>query len=202
MQQSTGIDTHQLELLRREAKALRKSQNITHSVALDRLAVRHGYKSWSLLAKACGRPEHEPTAKAMQRACQDFIKSLGDHKIEWLCRGSASLWGPAARVMDGTFAQIQILGIARETVTVRYAEEQGLILLVDFAGLGDLLAFEGDEGYKEDEAGNPILPSHVELFTPSVGRSLLASLGFGESIDDVKDRIDHYLHPLTDEDFG
>lgn len=209
MQQDAGIDAHQLENLKREAKALRKSLNITHAEALDRLAVRHGYKNWSLLAKACSRSEkvptteakQEPTAQALQRACLDFIKSLDDHKIEWLCKGAASLWAPAARVLDGTFAGIRILGIARETMTTRYAEEEGLIMLADFAGLGDHLTFEGDEDYEEDEAGNPIQPAHGELFTPAVGRSLLASIDFGEDIDGVKDRLEAFIHPVTFDEY-
>lgn len=209
MQQDTGIDAHQLENLKREAKALRKSLNITHSEALDRLAVRHGYKHWSLLAKACLRVDQErrteavqePTAEALQRACQDFIKSLDDHKIEWLCKGAASFWVPTGRVLDGTFAGIRILGIARETMTARYAEEEGLFLLADFAGLGDNLTFEGDEDYEEDEAGDPLQPAHGELFTPAVGRRVLASIDFGEDIDGVMDRLDGLLHPASYDDF-
>lgn len=205
MQHDAGIDAHQIENLRREAKALRKSLNITHTEALDRLAVRHGYTNWSLLAKACSRVDRErtteavkePTAEALQRACQDFIKSLDDHKIEWLCKGAASLWAPVARVLDGTFTGIRILGIARESMTRRYAEDEGLIVLADFAGLGDHLTFEGDEDYEEDEAGNPIQPANGELFTPAVGRSLLASIDFGEDIDGVKDRLEAFIHPVT-----
>jgi len=208
MQQDAGIDAHQLENLKREAKALRRSLNITHAEALDRLAVRHGYKNWSLLAKACSRVDQEPTteavqeptAEALQRACQTFIKSLDDHEIEWLCKGAASFWAPVGRVLDGTFAGIRILGIARETMTERYAEEEGLFLLADFAGLGDHLTFEGDEDYEEDEAGNPIQPAHGEMFTPAVGRRLLASIDFGEDIDGVKDRLDSLLHPASYDD--
>jgi transcriptional regulator with XRE-family HTH domain len=209
MQQDAGIDAHQVENLKREAKALRKSLNITHAEALDRLAVRNGYKNWSLLAKACSRVDQErttetvqePTAETLQRACQDFIKTLDDQKIEWLCKGAASFWVPARRVLDGTFAGIRILGIARDTMTARYAEEEGLLLLVDFAGLGDHLTFEGDEDYQEDEAGNPIQPAHGELFTPATGRSLLASLDFGDDIDSVKDRLEALIHPVIFDEY-
>lgn len=41
----------QLERFRREAKNLGRELSITHSEALDRIATRHGFTNWSLLAK-------------------------------------------------------------------------------------------------------------------------------------------------------
>ena len=41
----------QLERFRREAKKLGRELSLSHSQALDRIAVRRGYQNWSLLAK-------------------------------------------------------------------------------------------------------------------------------------------------------
>jgi hypothetical protein len=41
----------QLERFRREAKKLGRDLSITHSEALDRIAARHSFQNWSLLAK-------------------------------------------------------------------------------------------------------------------------------------------------------
>lgn len=207
MQSDTGLDEHQIENLKREAKKLRKLLNVTHSAALDILATRHGYKNWSLLDRASNRMAHEaasttaaqtvhgPTEATLQRACLAFIKTLDDERIERLCRSWASLWVPAYRVQDGTFAGIRVLGIAGDTISRRYAEEEGLILLADFSGLGDHLVFDGDEDYEEDEDGNPIPPAYGELFTPSGGRELLAGLPFIDDIDAVMERLERFLHP-------
>lgn len=209
MQRDTGLDEHQIENLKREAKKLRKLLNITHSAALDILAERHGYKNWSLLERSSNQTAqqstatppadtvHKPSDAKLQQACLEFIQTLDDRKVEWLCKGSASLWAPARRIEDGTFAGIQMLGIAGDNMTRRYAQEEELILLVDFAGLGDHLIFEGDEDYQEDDDGNPIQPTHGELFTPTVGRELLASLAFGDEFDGVMERLERFLDPTN-----
>lgn len=208
MQSDTGLDKHQVENLKREAKKLRKQLGITHSAALDILATRHGYKNWSLLERASNRTAldvgaatpvppklHGPTDTALERACLAFIERLDDGKIERLCRGWASLWVPARHVQDGTFYGIQVLGIAGDTMTKRYAQDEELVLLADFAGVGDHLIFEGDEDYEEDQDGNPIPPAYGELFTPNGGRKLLTSLPFIDDIDAVVDRLNWFLHP-------
>lgn len=48
---ATTFTPAQLERFRREAKKLSRELSLTHSQALDRIAVRHGYQNWSLLAK-------------------------------------------------------------------------------------------------------------------------------------------------------
>lgn len=48
---ATTFTTTQLERFRREAKKLSRDLSLTHSQALDRIAARHGYQNWSLLAK-------------------------------------------------------------------------------------------------------------------------------------------------------
>jgi hypothetical protein len=47
----TSFSPIQLERFRREAKKLSRESSITHSEALDRVAIRHGFKNWSLLVK-------------------------------------------------------------------------------------------------------------------------------------------------------
>jgi hypothetical protein len=207
MQLDTGLDKHQIENLKREAKRLRKQLKIAHSAALDILAERHGYKNWSLLEKAFNRTAQQftvtppvgtvrgPTEARLQQACVEFIKTLDDRTVEWACKGSSSFWAPARRIEDGTFEGIQMLGIASDTMTRRYAQEEGLILLVDFSGLGDHLIFEGDEDYQEDDDGNPIQPERGELFTPKLGRELLTSLAFGDEFDGVMERLERFLDP-------
>ena len=207
MQPDTGLDEHQIENLKREAKKLRKQLNITHSAALDILAERHGYKNWSLLERASNRTAHEgtatpvpptlhgPTEATLEKACLAIVKDLDDGKIERLCRGWASLWVPARHVQDGTFSGIRVLGIAGDTMTRQYAQDEELILLADFEGVGDHLIFEGDEAYEEDQDGNPMPPAYGELFTPSGGRRLLASLSYVDDIDAVVERLDRFLHP-------
>ncbi|MBS0355496.1 MAG: hypothetical protein JSR83_16550 [Proteobacteria bacterium] len=46
----------QLERFRREAKKLGRKLSITHSEALDRIAVEHGFTNWSLLVKHSDAP--------------------------------------------------------------------------------------------------------------------------------------------------
>lgn len=48
---SSSFSPAQLERFRREAKKLSRESSITHSEALDRIAIRRGFKNWSLLVK-------------------------------------------------------------------------------------------------------------------------------------------------------
>lgn len=48
---ATSFSPVQLERFRREAKKLSRESAITHSEALDRIAIRHGFTNWSLLVK-------------------------------------------------------------------------------------------------------------------------------------------------------
>lgn len=48
---STSFSPVQLERFRREAKKLSRESSITHSEALDRIAIRRGFTNWSLLVK-------------------------------------------------------------------------------------------------------------------------------------------------------
>ncbi|EGK70637.1 hypothetical protein METUNv1_03106 [Methyloversatilis universalis FAM5] len=48
---SISFSPAQLERFRREAKKLSRESSITHSEALDRIAIRRGFKNWSLLVK-------------------------------------------------------------------------------------------------------------------------------------------------------
>ena len=58
-----------LDRLRSDAKRIRKAENISHSQALDQIAVQHGFKNWSLLhrsavaSQAAAAPQ-EPAAPA------------------------------------------------------------------------------------------------------------------------------------------
>ncbi len=59
MPMATTFSSTQLERFRREAKKLSRDLSIPHSAALDRIAVRHHFQNWSLLAKhsdAAGTP--------------------------------------------------------------------------------------------------------------------------------------------------
>lgn len=47
----TSFTPSQMDQLRRDAQRLRKQETLTHYQALDRIAVKHGYRNWSLLAK-------------------------------------------------------------------------------------------------------------------------------------------------------
>ena len=38
-----------LESLKREAKRIRKTEGVTHSMALDKIAKGYGFSSWNLL---------------------------------------------------------------------------------------------------------------------------------------------------------
>jgi hypothetical protein len=48
---ATSYSPELLKRFRREAKKLGRELSITHSEALDRIAARHGFHNWSLLAK-------------------------------------------------------------------------------------------------------------------------------------------------------
>lgn len=48
---ATTFTPAQLDRFRRDAKKLGRELSITHSEALDRIAARHAYQNWSLLAK-------------------------------------------------------------------------------------------------------------------------------------------------------
>lgn len=41
-----------LDRLRSDAKRIRKAENISHSQALDQIAIQHGFKNWSLLHRS------------------------------------------------------------------------------------------------------------------------------------------------------
>lgn len=49
----------QVDQLRRDAQRLRKQQSLTHYEALNRVAVEHGYRNWSLLARNSASPQAE-----------------------------------------------------------------------------------------------------------------------------------------------
>lgn len=51
---ATSFSPAQLERFRREAKKLSRELSITHSEALDRVAVQNGFTNWSLLSKHSG----------------------------------------------------------------------------------------------------------------------------------------------------
>lgn len=53
---SISFSPVQLERFRREAKKLSRESSITHSEALDRIAIRHGFTNWSLLVKHSDAP--------------------------------------------------------------------------------------------------------------------------------------------------
>jgi len=48
---ATSFSPAQLECFRREAKKLSRELSITHSEALDQIAVQNGFRNWSLLSK-------------------------------------------------------------------------------------------------------------------------------------------------------
>jgi hypothetical protein len=52
----TPFTPAQVDQLRRDAQRLRKQQSLTHYDALNRIAVEHGYRNWSLLAKNSASP--------------------------------------------------------------------------------------------------------------------------------------------------
>lgn len=53
---STPLSAAQIEQLRRNAKRLARTLSIPYSEALDRMAVQHGFRNWSLLSKHTSRP--------------------------------------------------------------------------------------------------------------------------------------------------
>lgn len=53
---ATSFSPAQLERFRREAKKLSRELSITHSEALDRIAVQNGFTNWSLLSKHSSVP--------------------------------------------------------------------------------------------------------------------------------------------------
>lgn len=67
MPMATSFSPMQLERFRREAKKLSRELSITHSAALDRIAGRHGFQNWSLLAKHSGpnNAQHLSPASAL-----------------------------------------------------------------------------------------------------------------------------------------
>ncbi len=68
---ATSFSPAQIEYIRREAKKVSRELSVTHSEALDRIAARHGFKNWSLLAKhsdggASQRPPQKGSATASE----------------------------------------------------------------------------------------------------------------------------------------
>lgn len=57
---ATSFSPKQLERFRREAKKLGRDLSITHSDALDRIASRHSFQNWSLLAKHSAAADTPP----------------------------------------------------------------------------------------------------------------------------------------------
>lgn len=51
MSRSAIEDTREVQALKRLAKKLKKEHDLSHSQALDRVAVSKGYLNWSLLYK-------------------------------------------------------------------------------------------------------------------------------------------------------
>jgi hypothetical protein len=62
-----SLSPAQLERFRREAKKLSRELSITHSAALDRIAVRLGFQNWSLLAKRSSSNDPLPVSSASVR---------------------------------------------------------------------------------------------------------------------------------------
>ena len=67
---STSFSTAQVEQFRRNAKRLGRTLSISHSEALDRIAVKHGFKIWSLLSK------HSTPASAPAGATHDAPQTV------------------------------------------------------------------------------------------------------------------------------
>lgn len=64
---ATSFSPAHLERFRREAKKLSRERSITHSEALDRIAVQNGFTNWSLLSKHSSGPEAAPAARQPAR---------------------------------------------------------------------------------------------------------------------------------------
>lgn len=203
MQEKIILSANEIDRLRREAKQIKKSSGMQLSKALDILAQRQGYANWSLLHKEFSRAPKEqgPTSQGLQRACIEFINTLSDDAVRGFCKSGPSMWAPAQEVQSGNFGRIKVLGPADELSTKQYAQQNRLLRLARFDGLGDWFVFDTDDDYEEDENGNPIETSLVEFFTPERGRAALLSIDYGGEIDGVLDALEQYLTPPEEPEY-
>lgn len=77
------MQTFDINQLKKDAKRLKKAHGITHSEALDKIAIQHGFDNWSLLSKNAG---HENlTVNLLSKAIDEALRykafSLIDRNI-------------------------------------------------------------------------------------------------------------------------
>lgn len=179
MQERT--DKRRMEKMRREAKKIARSTDLTHYQALDLQAQKLGYASWADLNEKwnlalAGEASHPPEPlDQVVLATRLFLNSCSDNDIYWLCRGG-SLWVRASEVKAGDLKELRfvVMGSASDSVTIEESKHRRLLLLSDYESIDGLFVFEGDT----DTEGIPIEPELNQQiwFEPSVARKMLIEL--------------------------
>ena len=172
-----------IERFKREAKAIAKSDGLSHSEALEKLARREGYKDWGLLAHNAKKQGFEApaievesagvlTLEAFREGLTQFLKALSAGGVRQLCGGDASLWVRVEEVAGGKLdcRHIEVLGAASNHVYRQYARQNDLLLAINYEGMGEGFVFPEDV----DDDGEPIQPDHSSVkFTTKEGRTQL-----------------------------
>ncbi|HSI48939.1 MAG TPA: hypothetical protein VLA61_11755 [Ideonella sp.] len=96
----------QIERFKREAKQLHRTSSISHSEALDQIAVANGHGNWSLLMKQSGTAEHA-AAKSMRSPFQ-FARTPEQMRLALRSAAKSPGWEAPDR-RDLAKAQVQDL---------------------------------------------------------------------------------------------
>jgi len=102
----------------------------------------------------------KPYVETLGRSCRGFVKALDAHNIFRLCR-NGSLWlrEEDIKVERRRGVYFLALGPRGDNVTREIAHDAGMICLLDLDGVADRCVLPNDE----DDEGNPVIPSAVQL---------------------------------------
>ena len=71
---ASPFSPQQLDSLRRAAKVSARARGIPHSRALDEIAAQHGYRNWSLLARAANRVSKNAVPISARPSVDDMVE--------------------------------------------------------------------------------------------------------------------------------
>ncbi|GAC1607403.1 MAG: hypothetical protein NVS3B3_10190 [Aquirhabdus sp.] len=174
---------NQIEYFKRQAKKISTASGISHSEALHGIAKREKFKNWPTLmthAIVSSVPETVPPVPDdhnqfddYKRTLYQFIENLSDDKIYSILRNGGSIWIDADDALNDNISvkSLVALGQAHDGLTTQYALKIDAILALNFAGLGDMFVFQGDD----DENVSPNVGFGETSYSPIAGKAALLS---------------------------
>jgi hypothetical protein len=161
----------EIQSLRADAWALKKSLGIKLSKAQDMLAIKLEYQNWALLMKNCN---HKNLRQIVLEELQKFVINLSDYEITWLFF-NGTVWIYLADVVSGDVScdSFQRLGVKFDGYTRQLTHGWECIVDLDGAPDGYLLESEvDDEEVEQDERKKDQRP----ILTIAEARDLIVSV--------------------------